>query len=56
MRWRARVARLVRDLSWACLIVALAAYGAAVVRNVTDALGGITSRQPDVIVAKWPSR
>ena len=38
MRWRVDLAGAVRNLVWACLVLAVAAYGAVVVRNVTDAL------------------
>jgi F0F1-type ATP synthase membrane subunit c/vacuolar-type H+-ATPase subunit K len=48
--------RLARDLVWACLVVAVATYGAVVVRNVTDTLVGITSHQPSMVVAQRPSR
>lgn len=48
--------RLVRDLSWACLVVAVAAYLSLVVRNVTDALVGMTSRPASMVVAEQPNR
>jgi hypothetical protein len=56
MRWRVNIAGLARGLLWAGLILAVAAYGAAVVRNVTDALVGITSHQSSVVVAQRPYR
>jgi hypothetical protein len=56
MRWPVDIIRLARDLLWACLIVAVAAYGAAIVRNVTDTLSGIASRQSAMIIAQRPSR
>ena len=45
-----------RNLVWAGLIVAVAAYGAVVVRNVTDMLMGITSGQPSMVMAERPNR
>jgi hypothetical protein len=48
--------RLARDISWACLVVAVAAYLSLVVRNVTDALVGMTSHQPSMLVAQRPNR
>jgi hypothetical protein len=56
MRWRVDVARLGRDLLWACLVVAMAAYGAVVVRNVTDALVGIASHPASLVVVQRPNR
>jgi hypothetical protein len=53
MHWRAE---LLRTLTWACLILAVAAYGSVVVRNVTDALVGITSHQPPIVVVQQPTR
>lgn len=47
---------LLLDLARACLIVAVAAFGAAIVRNVTDALMGIAHQQPLVVVADRPYR
>jgi hypothetical protein len=48
MRWRDDVPVLLTDLARACLIVAVAAFGATIVRNVTDALMGIAHRQPSI--------
>ncbi len=56
MRWRVNLIRLARHLSWACVVLAVAAYGAVVVRNVTGTLEGILSRRPPVVVAQQPSR
>jgi hypothetical protein len=56
MRSRVDIARLARDLLWACLVLAVAAYGAVVVRNVTDALVMITSHQPAMVLADRPMR
>jgi len=50
MRWRVDPSGPVRNLVWACLILAVAAYGALVVRNVTDALVGIATHQPPVTI------
>ncbi|MDR3532398.1 MAG: hypothetical protein P4L90_17830 [Rhodopila sp.] len=55
-RWRPEVTTLLTDLLWACLIVAVAAYGAVVVRNVTDTLMAIAYHQPSIVVADKPSR
>ncbi len=48
--------KLRRDLLWICLVLAVAGYGAIVVQNVTEALVGITSHQPTIVVAQTPSR
>jgi hypothetical protein len=56
MRWRVERRVLLLDLARACLIVAVAAFGAAIVRNVTDALIGIAHHQPPVAFAEWPHR
>ena len=56
MRWRVDLAGAVRNLVWACLVLAVAAYGAVVVRNVTDALVGIATHQPSMVVAQQPYR
>jgi hypothetical protein len=47
---------VVLDLARACLIVAVATFGAAIVRNVTDALQGIAHHQPPVAVVDRPFR
>ena len=44
-----------RILFWIALVLAVAAYGSVVVRNVTDALVGITTK-PSVVVVQRPSR
>jgi F0F1-type ATP synthase membrane subunit c/vacuolar-type H+-ATPase subunit K len=56
MRWRVDTQRLVRNLLWAGLVVAVAAYGSVIVRNVTETLVGITSPQPSLIVVQRPNR
>ena len=52
MHWRAN---LIRTLTWTCLILAVAAYGSVVVRNVTDTLMGIAHQQP-IVVVEQPRR
>ena len=56
MRSRADIRRLARDLLWACLVLAVAAYGAVVVRNITDTLVAITYHEPTMVVARRPTR
>jgi hypothetical protein len=56
MRWRADITRLAQELSWIGLILAVAAYGALVVRNVTDMLVGIATHQPSIVVIQRPTR
>jgi hypothetical protein len=56
MRWRVDSPRLIRRLSWVALVLAIAAYGAAVVRNVTEMLVGIATHQPPVVVIQRPNR
>jgi hypothetical protein len=43
-------------LAWVCLVLAVAAYGSVVVRNVTDMLAGITHSAPKVVMVERPSR
>ena len=56
MRWRVDITRLAQDLSWIGLVLAIAAYGAVVVRNVTEMLMGIATHQPPVGVIQRPNR
>lgn len=56
MRSPVDIGKLGRDLLWVCLVVAVAAYGAAVVRNVTEMLAGIVSHQPSMVVVERPNR
>jgi hypothetical protein len=56
MRSRVDISRVIRDLSWLCLVLAVAAFGAVVVRNVTDVLAGMTTRQASFVVVQQPSR
>jgi len=48
--------RLALNLIWACGIVAMAAYGSVVVRNVTETLVGITSHPSAMVVVQRPNR
>ncbi|MGD0104824.1 MAG: hypothetical protein ABSC06_12405 [Rhodopila sp.] len=48
--------RLALNLIWACAIVAVAAYGSVVVRNITETLVGITSHQSAMVVVQRPNR
>lgn len=48
--------RLAVDLLRACLIVAIAGFGAVIVRNVTDVLMLISHHDAPVAVAEWPRR
>ncbi len=56
MRWRVDRTKLVRDVVWIGLVVAIAAYGSAIVRNVTDTLVGMTAHPPSMVVVARPSR
>ena len=56
MRWRVDFGRLVRDVFWVGLVLAVAAYGAVMVRNVTDTLVGIATHQPSIVMVQRPSR
>jgi hypothetical protein len=56
MRWPADSLKLIQGLSWVALVLAVSAYGAAVVRNVTEMLVGITTHQPPIVVIQRPNR
>jgi hypothetical protein len=56
MRWRAKLTTLLPRLAWICLVLAVATWGAVVVRNVTDALMGIAYHQPSYVVVERPNR
>jgi len=56
MRGRVDIGRLARDLFWVGLVLAVAAYGAVIVRNVTDTLVGIATHQPSIVVGQRPNR
>ncbi len=45
---------MIRTLLWASMVVAVAAYGSVVVRNITEAMVGIAS--PGMVVAERPNR
>jgi hypothetical protein len=49
MRSQADPAGTVRRLVWVCLVLAIAGYGAVVVRNVTETLVGITTHQASAV-------
>ena len=56
MRWQAKVRQAVPSLVWVCLVLAIAAYGAVVVRNVTDTLIGIADHSRSVASVERPNR
>jgi hypothetical protein len=56
MRWRVDLTPLLLNLLWAGLILAMAAFGAVVVRNMTNALRGIAYHQPPIVVVDRPNR
>jgi hypothetical protein len=56
MRWQADLSPLMLSLLWACLIVAVAGFGAVIVRNVTDVLQGIVQQPASVVIVEQPSR
>jgi hypothetical protein len=41
---------------WVCLVLAVAAYGSVVVRNVTEVLAGIAHQAPVMVAVERPSR
>jgi hypothetical protein len=55
MRWQADVP-VVRTLVWTVVVLAVAANGAVVVHNVTEALVGIATHQSSLAVAQQPTR
>jgi hypothetical protein len=55
MRSRAKGIRLAHGVVWVFLVLAVAAYGSVVVRNVTDVLVGMT-HQPTMVVVERPNR
>jgi hypothetical protein len=56
MRWRAKIRRVLPDVAWACLVLAVAAYGAAIVRNITDAMIDIRDKSHAMVVVQRPNR
>jgi hypothetical protein len=56
MRWQAKFRQALPGLAWVCLVLAVAAYGAVVVRNVTDMLAGIAGHPRSMVVVERASR
>jgi hypothetical protein len=56
MRWPVKVRQALPGVVWVCLVLAVAAYGAVVVRNVTDMLGGIVHQAPEMVAVARPAR
>jgi F0F1-type ATP synthase membrane subunit c/vacuolar-type H+-ATPase subunit K len=56
MRSRVDPPRPLRTLLWIGLVLAVAAYGSVVVRNVTETLVWIASHQPAMVMVQRPSR
>jgi uncharacterized membrane protein YqhA len=56
MRWQAKLRQILPGVVWIGLVVAVAAYGSVVVRNVTEMLAGITRHTPAMVVVERPSR
>jgi hypothetical protein len=56
MRGRVDPPRLVRVLFWISLVLAVAAYGSVVVRNVTETLVAITTHPPSTVAIQQPTR
>jgi hypothetical protein len=56
MPWQARLRQTLPTVVWVCLVLAIAAYGSVVVRNVTDMLAAIAHPAPAVIAIAQPRR
>jgi hypothetical protein len=56
MHWQAKVRQSLPRLVWIGLVLAIAAYGSVVVRNVTEALHGIVHPTSTMALAVQPSR
>jgi uncharacterized membrane protein YqhA len=56
LQWRLRARRVLPGVVWVCLVVAVAAYGAVVVRNVTETLTGISDHAHTVTLGNQPNR
>ncbi len=56
MRWQANIREIVGGLVWICLILATAAYGAAIVRNITETLQGIAGQSRSTAALARPYR
>jgi hypothetical protein len=56
MRWRARLRQAAPGLVWIGLVLAIAAYGSVIVRNVTDTMAGIAHHNAAMAMVERPSR
>jgi hypothetical protein len=56
MPWQAKVRQALPRVVWVCLVLAIAAYGAVVVRNVTDTLIGIADHSRSMVLVERPTR
>jgi hypothetical protein len=56
MHWQAKVRQALPGIAWICLVLALAGYGAAIVRNVTDVLAGIAGHRRSTVLVETPNR
>jgi hypothetical protein len=56
MPWQVKVRQWVPGIAWICLVLAVAAYGAAIVRNVTDVLTAIAGHPRSVVFMGTPNR
>jgi hypothetical protein len=56
MRWRARFREAAPGLVWVGLVLAVAAYGAFIVRNVTDTMAGIAHHDTTMVMVVQPKR
>jgi hypothetical protein len=56
MPWQAKARQAVPTVVWVCVVLAIAAYGAVVVRNVTDTLIGIADHSRAMVLAERPNR
>jgi hypothetical protein len=56
MPWQAKVRQALPGVVWVCLVLAVAAYGAVVVRNVTEMLAGIAGHPHSVVLVERPTR
>jgi hypothetical protein len=56
MPWQAKVRQALPVIAWILLVLAVAGYGATIVRNVTDVLAGIAGHPRSVVVMGTPNR
>jgi hypothetical protein len=56
MPWQAKVRNALPSAAWICMILAVAAYGAVIVRNVTDVLEGVAGHPRSVVLVERPYR